>query len=138
MAMATEQRRPAAGLIFHSDRGWQYTSDEFRELLAGHGIVQSLSRPGQCWDNAVAESFFATLKEELIYRQGGSSRAMARRAIFEYIEVFYNRRRMHSALGYLTPVAYKRRRNHSAHRRALKTGMVHLVVETDNADLHDS
>lgn len=116
MEMATEQRRPAAGLTFHSDRGSQYTSEKFRELLADHEIVQSLSRPRQCWDNAVAESWFATLKEELIYRQGWSTRVMARRAIFEFIEVFYNRQRLHSSLGNLTPVAYEeRRRNHSAH-----------------------
>jgi transposase InsO family protein len=87
----------------------QYTSAEFRELLAEHGIVQSLARPGQCWDNAVAESFFSTLKEELLYRGVWPTRAAARRAIFEYVEVFYNHQRMHSALDYLTPVAYEAR-----------------------------
>ena len=110
LTMALTQRRPAPGLVFHSDRGCQYTSAEFRGLLAGHGLVQSLSRPGQCWDNAVAESFFATLKEELLYRGVWPTRAAARRAIFEYVEVFYNRQRMHSTLGYLTPVAYEARR----------------------------
>jgi len=110
LTMALTQRRPAPGLVFHSDRGCQYTSDEFRGLLAGHGLVQSLSRPGQCWDNAVAESFFSTLKEELLYRGVWPTRAAARRAIFEYVEVFYNRQRMHSTLGYLTPVAYEARR----------------------------
>lgn len=109
LAMAIAQRRPAPGLVFHTDRGCQYTSHDFRELLARHGIVQSLSRPGQCWDNAVAESFFSTLKEELIYRGTWPSRAAARRAIFEYVEVFYNRERMHSALGYLSPVHYEAR-----------------------------
>jgi transposase InsO family protein len=109
LAMAIAQRRPAPGLVFHTDRGCQYTSHDFRELLARHGIVQSLSRPGQCWDNAVAESFFSTLKEELIYRGSWPSRAAARRAIFEYVEVFYNRQRMHSALGYLSPVDYEAR-----------------------------
>lgn len=100
-------RRPGRGLIFHTDRGCQYTSGEFRELLARNGIVQSLSRPGQCWDNAVAESFFSTLKEELLYRGVWPTRSVAMRAIFEYVEVFYNRRRMHSALGYLSPVDYE-------------------------------
>ena len=110
LEMALAQRRPAAGLIFHSDRGCQYTSEQFRGLLAQHGLVQSLSRPGQCWDNAVAESFFATLKEELLYRGVWPTRAAAKRAIFEYVEVFYNRQRIHSALDYLTPVAYEARR----------------------------
>jgi transposase InsO family protein len=107
LEMALAQRRPEEGLVFHSDRGCQYTSGDFRETLARHKIVQSLSRPGQCWDNAVAESFFATLKEELIYRGSWPTRAAARRAIFEYVEVFYNRQRMHSALGYLSPVDYE-------------------------------
>jgi len=107
--MALAQRRPAPGLVFHSDRGCQYTSAEFRGLLERHGLLQSLSRPGQCWDNAVAESFFATLKEELIYRGIWPTRAAAKRAIFEYVEVFYNRQRMHSTLGYLTPAAYEAR-----------------------------
>jgi len=115
LTMAIEQRKPAPGLIFHTDRGSQYTSEKFRTLLAKHDIVQSLSRPRQCWDNAVAESWFATLKEELIYRQGWPTRTLARRAIFEFVEVFYNRQRLHSSLGNVTPVAYEeRRRQHSA------------------------
>jgi transposase InsO family protein len=111
LKMAIEQRKPAPGLIFHSDRGSQYTSKDFWTLLKQHHIVQSLSRPRQCWDNAVAESWFATLKEELIYRQGWPTRTMARRAIFEFIEVFYNRQRLHSSLGNLTPVAYEEGRH---------------------------
>jgi len=107
LRMALAIRRPAAGLIFHSDRGSQYTSKAFRKLLAKHGIRQSLSRPGQCWDNAVAESFFATLKVELVYRQSIPTRAAARRALFEYIEVFYNRQRLHSAIGYRNPVEHE-------------------------------
>jgi len=110
LEMAIEQRRPAPGLIFHADRGSQYTSGKFRQLLSTHKITQSLSRPGQCWDNAVAESWFSTLKEELIYRQAWPTRTHARRAIFEFIEVFYNRERLHSSLGNLTPVEYERRR----------------------------
>ena len=78
-------------------------------MLARNGVRQSLSRPGQCWDNAVAESFFSTLKEELLYRGVWPTRSAARRAIFEYVEVFYNRQRLHSALDYLTPVAYEAR-----------------------------
>lgn len=111
LEMAVARRRPEEGLIFHSDRGCQYTSGDFRKLLARHKIVQSLSRPGQCWDNAVAESFFSTLKEELLYRGVWTTRGAAKRAIFEYVEVFYNRQRMHSSLDYLTPVDYEARRS---------------------------
>ena len=107
MEMALTSRRPAAGLIFHSDRGSQYTSTAFRNLLARHHVRQSLSRPRQCWDNAVAESFFATLKTELVYRQALATVPAARSAVFEYIEVFYNRKRLHSALGYLSPSTYE-------------------------------
>ena len=114
LAMAIELRRPAAGFIFHSDRGSQYTSGDFRSLLAKHHGLQWLSRPRQCWDNAVAESFFATLKEELVYRLVLPTREAARRAIFEFIEVFYNRSRLHSSLGYLTPAEYEKMRRKSA------------------------
>lgn len=112
LEMALTTRRPGPGLIFHSDRGSQYTSSAFRELLGRYHVRQSLSRPRQCWDNAVAESFFATLKTELIYRVPLASVAAARAAVFEYIEVFYNRRRIHSALGYQTPAAYETGRLH--------------------------
>ena len=107
LTMALERRHPARGLIFHADRGSQYTSRRFRALLDDHGLLQSLSRRGQCWDNAVAESFFSTLKEELVHRQTLPTRAVARRAIFEFIEVFYNRERLHSTLDYRTPVEYE-------------------------------
>jgi putative transposase len=107
LRMALKARRPLPGLIFHSDRGSQYTAHEFRQLLAGAKIVQSLSRPRQCWDNAVAESFFSTLKTELIYRQAWPTRAAACHAVFEFIEVFYNRRRLHSSLGYRSPAEYE-------------------------------
>lgn len=112
LRMAIAARHPAPGLIFHSDRGTQYTSKEFTDLLAEHEMVQSLSRPRQCWDNAVAESFFSSLKEELIHRQSWATRAQARRAIVDYIEVFFNRRRLHSSLGYLSPAEYEARRIH--------------------------
>lgn len=110
LAMATDLRHPTEGFIFHSDRGSQYTSGDFRALLAKHHGLQSLSRPRQCWDNAVAESFFATLKEELVHRLVLPDRDAARRAIFEFIEVFYNRTRLHSTLGYLTPLEYEEQR----------------------------
>ena len=108
LEMAVTARRPAPGLLFHTDRGSQYTSREFQQLMAKANIVQSLSRPRQCWDNAVAESFFSTLKTELVYRQSWPTRAEVRGAVFEFIEVFYNRRRLHSSLGYRSPVEYER------------------------------
>jgi transposase InsO family protein len=107
LAMALSLRRPGPGLIFHSDRGSQYTSARFRELLASHGVRQSLSRPGQVWDNAVVEAFYSTLKAELVHRHTWPTRAQARQAIFEFVEVFYNRRRLHSTLGYVTPAEYE-------------------------------
>lgn len=107
--MALDQRRPAPGLIFHSDRGCQYTSTEFNALLDANEIRQSLSRPGQCWDNAVAESFFATLKCELVHRHVWPTRARARSTVFEFIEGWYNARRLHSSLGFLSPTDYERR-----------------------------
>lgn len=107
LAMAVKSRRPGKGLIFHSDRGSQYTSSAFRELLDKHQTRQSLSRPRQCWDNAVAESFFSTLKTELVHRTALPTVAAARSSVFEYIEVFYNRRRIHSALGYRSPADYE-------------------------------
>ena len=107
LKMALASRRPAPGLVFHSDRGSQYTSDAFRDVLAAHSVRQSLSRPRQCWDNAVAESFFSTLKQELVYRTALPTVDAVRTAVFEYIEVFYNRQRLHSAIGNLSPAAYE-------------------------------
>jgi putative transposase len=107
LEMALSWRRPGPGLVFHSDRGSQYTSRQFRELLAAHGVRQSLSRPGQCWDNAVVEAFYSTLKIELVQRHAWPTRAQTRRAIFDYMEVFYNRQRIHSTLGYLSPAEYE-------------------------------
>jgi len=112
LRMAIEARRPAPGLIFHSDRGTQYNSEQYRHLLDAHEIRQSFSRPGQCWDNAVAEAWFSTLKMELIDRRSWATRAQARRAVFEFVEVFYNRQRLHSSLGYLSPAEYEARRIH--------------------------
>jgi len=104
---AIMRRNPGNALIFHSDRGSQYASYRFRNLLASYGVTQSMSNKGNCYDNAVAESFFSTLKTELGYRY--ESRSIARQSIFEYIEVFYNRIRRHSALNYLSPLEYERR-----------------------------
>ena len=112
LRMAIDARRPGPGLVIHSDRGTQYTSTEFHQLLDANAITQSFSRPRQCWDNAVAESWFATLKLELIDRQSWATRAQVRRAVFEFIEVFYNRQRLHSSLGYLTPAEYEARQIH--------------------------
>jgi len=109
LRMALAQRRPQPGLIHHSDRGSQYASGDYQQLLATNGIVGSMSRRGDCWDNAVAESFFASLKLELVYQVPWRTRAEVRTAIFEYLELFYNRRRRHSSLGYLSPVEFERR-----------------------------
>jgi transposase InsO family protein len=107
LEMAIGQRRPGPGLIFHSDRGSQYTSKQFRDLLKKHQIRQSVARPRQCWDNAVIEAFWSTLKVELVHRHVWATRAQARQAVFEWIEAFYNRQRLHSSLGYRTPVGYE-------------------------------
>jgi transposase InsO family protein len=107
LAMAICQRRPAAGLIMHTDRGSQYGADSYRQLLTQHGMQPSMSRKGNCWDNAVAESFFHTLKTELIYMEDFDTHEQTQMAVFEYIEVFYNRQRCHSANGYLAPLAFE-------------------------------
>jgi transposase InsO family protein len=107
LAMAICQRRPAAGLIMHTDRGSQYGADSYQQLLMQHGIQPSMSRKGNCWDNAVAESFLHTLKTELIYVEDLDTHEQTQTAVFEYIEVFYNRQRCHAANGYLAPLAYE-------------------------------
>lgn len=108
--MALLRRRPLHGLLHHSDRGSQYASGDYQTVLADHGVVCSMSRPGNCWDNAVAESFFATIKVELVHDATWATRAVARAELFEYIEVFYNGQRRHSSLGYLSPRAFERQR----------------------------
>ena len=108
LAMAVQRRLPDDGLLAHSDRGSQYASEHYQRLLAKHGITCSMSRRADCWDNAPMESFFATLKKELVHHEDYQSRAEARASIFEYIEVFYNHTRRHSSLGYLSPEAYER------------------------------
>ena len=107
LRMAREARCPAAGLIFHSDQGSQYASVEYRTELTTHGMVASMSGKGNCYDNAVAESFFATLEFELLMKNDWPTREEARRAIFRYIETWYNRKRRHSTLGYVSPAAYE-------------------------------
>jgi transposase InsO family protein len=107
LEMAVDRRRPEPGLLCHSDRGSQYASDDYQAVLARHGMVCSMSRKGNCWDNAVMESFYSTLKTELIYHEVFHTRDEARRAVFEYIEMFYNHFRRHSTLGYLSPVDFE-------------------------------
>ncbi len=107
LTMAIRHRQPAAGVIHHSDHGCQYTSLAFGQQLQAAGIIPSMGSVGDCFDNAVAESFFATLKVELLHRQVWPTRAAARLAIFAFIEVWYNRQRRHSTLGYATPTEYE-------------------------------
>mgnify|MGYP003934533507 CR=1 FL=1 len=104
---AIRQRTPAPGMIFHSDQGSQYASDEFRKLLEDHGVRASMGSKGDCYDNAITESFFHSFKTELVYFENYKTREEARLSIFEYIEVFYNRKRRHSAIGYETPVDFE-------------------------------
>ena len=108
LEMAVVNRgRAVKDVLHHSDRGSQYASADYRQAIADAGLIASMSRKGNCWDNAVAERFFSTLKWELIHRRPFETRSDARRAIFEYIEVFYNRRRRHSSLGYLSPMQFE-------------------------------
>jgi putative transposase len=111
LRMALRQRRPAQSLILHSDRGSQFASAAYRQLLAQHGLVASMSRPGNCYDNAFIESFWSTLKYELVYHHRFATRAQARTAIFDYIEAFYNRTRLHSSLDYRSPINFESKPN---------------------------
>jgi putative transposase len=108
LEMAVEQRRPRQTVLHHSDRGVQYACDDYQGLLARHRLQPSMSRRGNCYDNAVTESFFGTLKTELVHHECYATREAARQSLFEYIEVFYNRRRRHSSLGYLSPAEYEK------------------------------
>lgn len=111
LEMALLHRRPKGDLLHHSDRGSQYACQSYRQLLDKHGIKASMSRKGNCYDNAVAESFFGTLKTELIHRQHYRTHAQARASIFHWIECWYNRKRRHSTLGYLSPEAFETQNN---------------------------
>jgi putative transposase len=114
LRMARDARRPAAGLIFHSDRGSQYAATAYRDELAAHAMLASMSGKGDCYDNAVAESFFATLEFELIMHSDWHTREDARRAIFRYIETWYNPKRRHSTLGYVSPAEYEAQQSRAA------------------------
>jgi putative transposase len=111
LSMALARRRPGAGLLAHSDRGSQYASEHYQRVLSGEGIVCSMSEAGQCWDNAPMESFFGRLKCEVAPGEMFATREQARAEIFEYLEVFYNRVRLHSSLGFLSPVEFERTYN---------------------------
>jgi putative transposase len=107
LKQAIGRQRPLPGLIFHSDQGVQFAAAPFRQILSKNGMIQSMSSKGNCYDNAVAESFFHTLKTELIHHERYETRFQARRSVFEYIEMFYNRVRLHSALNYQSPLEFK-------------------------------
>jgi transposase InsO family protein len=111
LGMAILRRLPGEGLVAHSDRGSQYASEHYQRLLGRHGITCSMSRVAQCWDNAPVESFFATLKKELVHHESYTTRQEAKAGIFEYIEAFYNRARRHSSLGFLSPGDFERSHN---------------------------
>jgi putative transposase len=108
LRMALERRRPAAGLLHHTDRGVQYACESYRAALAANGLIPSMSRKGNCWDNAPTESFFSTLKVELVRGRVFPSRTVARTEVFEYVEAFYNRTRRHSSLGYVSPAEFEK------------------------------
>ena len=109
LTMALANRTPLGGLLHHSDRGSQYAATSYQQVLATHGITTSMSRKGNCWDNACVESFFGTLTRELVHHRRYATRDEARQEIFEYIEVFYNRQQRHSTLGYHSPAEYEAR-----------------------------
>jgi putative transposase len=111
LRMALSQRQPTSSLIVHSDRGSQYASAAYRQLLTQHGLVPSMSRTGNCYDNAFIESFWSSLKYELVYHQRFATFAQARTAIFDYIETFYNRTRLHSSLAYRSPINFESQLN---------------------------
>jgi len=109
LTMAVANRAPTAGLLHHSDRGSQYAATSYQRRLTGYGLIPSMSRKGNCWDNACVESSFGTLKRELVYHRRYATRDEAKQDIFEYIEVFYNRQRRHSTLGYDSPAEFETR-----------------------------
>jgi transposase InsO family protein len=113
LRMALAQRRPAPALIVHSDRGTQFASAEFGSALAAHRLTASMSRKGNCCDNAFIESFWSSLKYETVYRYRYATRAAARAVLFDYIETFYNRVRLHSSLGYVSPVTFENQLNNT-------------------------
>lgn len=108
LKMAVNRQKPKPGLIHHSDRGSQYAADDYQKMLKKYGMICSMSRKGDCWDNAMAESFFHTLKIEHVYHEQFKTRCEAKTSVFEWIEVFYNRKRIHSAIGFMSPECYER------------------------------
>jgi transposase InsO family protein len=111
LQMAMDRRHPKPGLVVHSDRGAQYASADYRQLLAKYGLLASMSRKGNCYDNAFVESFWSSLKYETVYHRRFATRTEAKAALFDYIEVFYNRIRLHSSLGYLSPITFESQLN---------------------------
>lgn len=111
LQMACHHRQPPKGLLHHSDRGVQYASAEYRQCLAEHGLIPSMSRKGNCYDNATMESFWGTLKQELVHHQNYATRAEAKQSLFVWLETYYNRVRLHSALGYQSPVDFENQTN---------------------------
>jgi transposase InsO family protein len=111
LASSISRRAPGPGLVHHSDRGCQYASWNYQRTMKNLGIVCSMSRKGNCWDNAVVESFFSTLKTEMVHRMTFADRRQAHSALFDYIETFYNSKRRHSSIGYISPVDFERRRS---------------------------
>jgi putative transposase len=107
LKMAIARQQPGDGLLHHSDRGSQYAGDDYQHLLQTHNMICSMSGKGDCWDNAMMESFWATLKTELVNHESYATRDQARQSIFEYVEIFYNRKRLHSSLGYQSPEAFE-------------------------------
>lgn len=138
LLMALNDRRPTGPLIVHSDRGVQYAAGDFRQLLADWSITPSMSRTGNCYDNAVSESFFATIKKDEVYRTHYRSRAEARSCLFDYIEVFYNRTRLHSTLDYVSPVAFEeawtRKHNITAEPMTVGASLPTREVHTGSGD----
>jgi putative transposase len=118
LQMALLARRPEPGLLHHSDRGSQYASHDYQQLLEKEMVSCSMSRRGNCWDNAPMESFFATLKQERVHRRQYQSRLQARQDLFQYIEVWYNRKRRYSALGYLSPEEFEKQQDQQQTRAA--------------------
>jgi transposase InsO family protein len=131
---AVQQRRPRHTVLHHSDRGVQYASDNYQGLLARHGLQPSMSRRGNCYDNAVTESFFGTLKTELVHHESYATREAARQSLFEYIEVFYNRQRRHSTLGYVSPVEYEQQLISGA--QAIRRSEADTALEESSAHEH--
>ena len=129
LGMAVARRCPAAGLLHHGDRGSQYASDDYLHLLGKRGMAVSMSGRGQCWDNAAMESFWATLKTELVHHERYATREQARASVFEFIEVFYNRQRLHSSLGYVSPEQFEASLNQSPRRAHQSRGSPVVAIE---------